>query len=512
MTLARAGRLARRRPSLYGSFLVGVIALQAFVAFLDANRSQITQPGRVVAYAAVTAALSLGALAVAVMRWGHDDRDRVALVVAALVASFLNFSVVFDADPPDNRKLYAVLVVWLLFTALLARLTYLVGGNDNVRLAVLIFAVMLLALPTASYVGYRASGDPLEAVADPGPLDPPAERPNVYWMILDAYARPDILERIVGVDPGPFVAGLEEDRFQVSSSSHTSYPRTHLSLSSTLDMEYVLEPGHDVTDEFAEFAPVVLGNNDTTARFRALGYQTIYGSAGGLEWSACRDDLVDVCLPMHRPSPSTGELEQTLLNRTPLGMLPLPVPYADPLTFADGLIDPALGIEEPFFATQHILSPHYPYRYRDDCTARERPIDARRTTPEERLGLYRTQVRCIDDLVSEAIDRIVERDPTAVIILQSDHGSDHTFTWLADPDDLSPGQVTERYAVLSAMRLPEPCDTDIEGEPLVNTFRIVFACIEGTEPDLLDYRGFAMELDDIATLTELSPDRFEQEP
>ena len=48
----------------------------------------------------------------------------------------------------------------------------------------------------------------------------------------------------------------------------------------------------------------------------------------------CRPELVDVCLPFHKPFPPTGELERALLELTPLGVFSLPVPYADPLTFA----------------------------------------------------------------------------------------------------------------------------------------------------------------------------------
>jgi hypothetical protein len=501
----------RRAPSSYGLVLVALVSLQAFASFLAGNASQIAHPTRVLGYAVATTAVFLGVLALVVWRWPGGDRDRLAVATAGVVASFLNFSLLFDADPADDRKLFAVMAVWVLLTAVAARLLYLVGGNAEVRLGLLIFTAMLLLLPTASYLRYRAAQDDLVPVADPGPLPVPAERPNVYWLMLDQYARTDVLQRVMRLDDRPFVRDLEDRGFQVSTTSRTSYPRTHLSLASTLEMDYVLEPGHEVSDDFGRFGPVVLGNNATAARFRALGYQIVYGEAGGVEWSSCREDLVDVCLPITRPSPATGPLEQTLLDRTPLGVLPLPVPYGDPLTFADGLVDPALEVEAPFFAFQHILSPHYPYRYREDCTARTRPLDARRTTHDQRIEHYRAQVRCLNDLVIQAVDRIVERDPSAVIIVQSDHGSDLTVTRDLDPDDWTPAQVTERFGVFDAMRLPADCDTEIEGQPLVNTFRIVFGCIEGTEPELLDYRGFLSPIDDVTDLRELTPERFAPE-
>jgi len=501
-----------RWPSTYGFVLVGVVALQPFAAFAYTNQAQLTHRWRVAGYAGLTLVAAEATLAVVVRRWRRSDPDRAALVVAILVASFFRYSVLVAPDDPYAwGSVATTLVLWLLLTVLVARLVYLIGTNESVRLALLIFAAVLLLLPTASYVTAGTSDEALPPVRDPGPLAIPAERPNVYWLMLDGHARPDVLERVLGYDDQPFVTALEDHGFQVSSSSRTSYPRTHLSLSSTLEMRYVLEPGHHVTDDFARFSPVVLGHNRTVARFEALGYQTIYGSAGGIEWSACRDDLVDVCLPYHQPFPPTGELEKSLLELTPLGVIPLPVPYADPLTFAEGLVDPSLGVEEPFFAFQHIMSPHEPYRYRPDCSPRSRPIDVLRAAPQDRWGLYRTQVRCIDRLVTQAVDDVVQRDPTAIIVVQSDHGSDFVFRW-DDPDALTPAQLTERYGVFNAMRLPERCGADIEGQPLVNTFAIVFGCIEGTTPQLLDYRAFAQPFDDVGALVELTPDRFGPRP
>jgi hypothetical protein len=321
-------------------------------------------------------------------------------------------------------------------------------------------------------------------------------------MILDGYARQDILEQVSHYDNGPFVSALEARGFQVSTSSLTSYPRTHLSLSSTLEMDYVTEPGDDAADEYARLAPIVVGHNRTTTRFRALGYETAYGPAGALDWSGCRPDLVDACLPV-RGTSGVGELEKALLARTPLGMVPLPVPYADPLTFADGLADPALGIDAPFFAYQHVLSPHNPFRYRADCSPRSRPVNA--TSPEHRTELYRTEIGCLNQLILQAIDQILERDPTAIMILQSDHGSDQLFKWV-EADRLSRAQLRERFSTLNAMRLPARCDADIEGEALVNTFRVVFACIEGREPELLPYRGFEVPFGRLDALAELPPE------
>jgi hypothetical protein len=275
-------------------------------------------------------------------------------------------------------------------------------------------------------------------------------------------------------------------------------------------MRYVREPGHPIEDEFQEFASVVVGNNRTVARFKAHGYQTVYGPAGGVEWSACRTDLVDVCLPLIQPTPATGEMERALLDLTPLGTIALPVPYSDPTRFAEAVTADPSGIEEPFFAFQHVLAPHFPFRYRDDCTARAVPRDERAMSLEEWRVAYGIQVRCLNELVGDAVDRIVAADPTAVIIIQSDHGSEIGFRWTTPPEQWTAAQINERYGVFNAIRLPADCDADVEGEALVNTFRIVFACLEGTDAELLAYRAFAPPFDDPTGLLELGPERFEE--
>jgi hypothetical protein len=501
------GTRARRRLTAYGVALVLLVPLQSIVGFTDRNSAQIVQTGRVAVYAIVTAALCIGVLALVTQRWGRDDPDRLAVVVAVVLASFFNFGVLFDPDPRNASWRAAELVVWALLTALLARLAYLAGRSANVRLGLLIFAAAMLLLPSVSYGSYALGEEPLLAIEDPGDIPVPAERPNVYWILLDSYARPDVLKEVADIDVADFVDSLEGFGFEVSSSSRASYPRTILSVTSTLQMEYVLEPGHDVKDDYALFGPVVVGHNRTVARFKALGYQTVYGAAGGVEWSACRSDLVDVCLPLRRPSPATGELEQAMLDLTPLGTLSLPIPYSDPKTLVDGLVDEDVGVEEPFFVFHHILSPHFPYRYRDDCSARAVPIDERSASDEYRVSAYRTQVRCLSAAMEDALAEIIERDPDALIVIQSDHGSEIKWHWSLQPRDWSPEMVTERYSAFNAMRLPERCNSEVEGASLVNTFRIVFACIEGREPDLLDYRAFGVAVDDVK-IVELGPERF----
>jgi hypothetical protein len=277
-------------------------------------------------------------------------------------------------------------------------------------------------------------------------------------------------------------------------------------------MDYTALPGNEIDDQFEEFSHVVLGDNATVDRFHELGYQYVYSYAGALEWSKCRTDLADVCLPVRSPGLAMGELERTLLDLTPLGPLNNPTTYTDPVFVVDELEDRmGSAIHEPFFLFAHILTPHWPYRYEEDCDARANPRDDTGLTEQEQKVEYEHQIVCINALVLDAVDRILARDPDALIIVQSDHGTSfREWEWDELPFDEWSGQtLDERYSALDTMRLPERCGQDIEGEPIVNTFRIVFSCIEDRDDiEMLDYRAFIAPLEDVSQLEELDVDRF----
>jgi hypothetical protein len=508
---ARPRRLGRAL-SPFNVLVVVVFALQPFVALLAANRTQIHDTGKVVAFALLTAALALVALAAIATVRPRLAPDGLAIAVAIGVLSFFNFSVVMGSNPPSATQAVLQFVFWAILTGAVATLAYRLSRYEAVRRAVAIFGVVFLAVPLLTYVSYRLDREtPTVSVDDADVPELAMTPPNVYWFILDGYGRNDQLDRVLGLDNAEFYGDLEERGFAVSETSTTSYPRTHLSLASTLEMEFVAEPGNDIADEFVTMAPVLKGANATVDRFRAHGYQFIYSDHGSLEWSQCNEPRADLCLPAIEPPRAIDELERSILDLTPLRSLSIfPTSYTEPAQVIDELAAVEDEVEEPFFLIAHVGSPHWPYRFRDDCSTRSVPLDAYRLTYDERREAYETDLRCLNERMLAAIDEIDERDPDAVIIVQSDHGSDFLTDWDVPPDEWSNDSLAERYAALNAMRLPAECDDGpVEGLGLVNTFRLVFACLEGREPDLLPERMFLSPWEQIDEVEEIEPERLE---
>jgi hypothetical protein len=498
---------------------VAVIALfsfQPFIAFLDAHWSQILTPWRVIGYASATALLGLAAWGLVVRVRKDLSVETAALTVAAVVVSFFNFSVVFS-ESARGRAMLAQWVLWLTITAAAVVVAIRLGRRAGFRLAVLVFAAAFMLVPLVGVVGQLvSSGGDAQPSAQTGGSDSdlPDDLPNVYWILLDSYGRRDQHDAVLGFDNQAFEDELGDRGFEVSTSSRGSYAHTHLSVSSTLDMSYPVEPGNDVSDAFAELGPVVRGDNETVERFHALGYDYVYSPQGWLQWASCDDDYVDVCLSPRGTRLGFGETELSLLDLTPLGPLEfLGLPWTDPVYVVDQLEANEDRIDEPFFLFAHVNAPHWPYRYADGCDPRTVPLDAKALSYEARREAYVQDIECTNPLILEAVDRIVEDDPDAIVLIQSDHGSDFYANYDVAPSDWEADSLDEHFSVLNAVRFPEECaDLSVEGEPLVNSFPLVFACIEDTPPELTAWRAFLSPLGDTQAIEELDPDRFGPSP
>jgi hypothetical protein len=95
-----------------------------------------------------------------------------------------------------------------------------------------------------------------------------------------------------------------------------------------------------------------------------------------------------------------------------------------------------------------------------------------------------TDIGCVNQEVLTLVDRILEREPDAIIIIQGDHGSGFLHNWKSHewPSD----EFFERFSILNAIRLPERCrGMHYPGISPVNTFRLVFACLKGEDVEWL---------------------------
>ncbi len=65
-------------------------------------------------------------------------------------------------------------------------------------------------------------------------LAEPKTRPDIYYIVLDGYARADVLDGLYDFDNDDFISALESKGFVVPEQNHSNYPKTALSIASTL--------------------------------------------------------------------------------------------------------------------------------------------------------------------------------------------------------------------------------------------------------------------------------------
>jgi hypothetical protein len=309
----------------------------------------------------------------------------------------------------------------------------------------------------------------------------PAERPDVYVILLDGYERPDRMPEVFGFDDGPFVSALEGRGFDVATNSRSNYLLTALSLPSLLNMRHVgqmftAQPGGDGT--YRATLRSFSADNAVFREMGSLGYETV-AIASGFEEVAIReaDRVVD-----------TGELnefELAMARETSVGRW---VSAVAPSAFGDSQrsrVRQSLAAvatvagephERPIFAFAHIPSPHGPIVFGPDGEPVQAPplghfFDDNAhdlgLAPEAFGPRYVGQVQYLNRLVIDAVDRILATSATPpVIILLSDHGSGSRLNW----NDLAHSDLDERSANLLATYTPGHRDVFPDNTTLVNLF------------------------------------------
>jgi len=341
--------------------------------------------------------------------------------------------------------------------------------------------------------------------------------PNVYYIIIDAYGRADALKKYAGFDNTAFIAHLGGLGFQTLGKARSNYMKTHMSIPSTLEMNYLFTPAESKIQKWDDIWNIMKGDNAVVRRFRELGYRYVF--AGGAQW--CSKNTNGCIKPPGIWSRATWQLA----HNTPIpGVMSYALPslyqsiFTDQWRFVMSDVTAQIGdiigdaSRAPLFFLYHELAVHDSI-YNADCSLRQdlgaEEID--KVDHAERMAAstsaYAGTVTCINTKLKALVAGILERDRNALIVLTSDHGS--AFS----PHDGEGAKaltgveyIDERTAILSSWRLPETCRAAVPDDlSLVNNFRLVFSCITGRPRDLLANSYFAHAPAPSLDVLEISP-------
>ena len=330
--------------------------------------------------------------------------------------------------------------------------------------------------------------DEREAALNP---EKPAS-PDVYFILPDMMFGEEMFTKY-GIEPDT-LDGIRARGFQIIKRARSNAPVTEYSLPHIFGMNYYLKDGEQVTKtEMQKIKNIYIKENLVYKEFRKRGYK-IYAVNDGY-WSGCGRGE-DACIRKKKQSILKEQdlrfLERTAFMKsldlidTTFNIFPTPMnlwPYTNRMEVPEltHLLPKPSGT--PFFLYIHLGGlPHYPLRFRRDCSY-HRYDDIKVSYPEQ----YRCAVKYLELLV----DSILARDKTAMIVIQSDHGVSISNQHLKQVEDLTEEDMRENLSIISAYHIPEECRNYLHpGFSPVNTFRLIFACLDGKQPELLPDRHF----------------------
>jgi hypothetical protein len=343
---------------------------------------------------------------------------------------------------------------------------------------ILLVATSILQLTWYEYSVYRASADTesrSESGIDTQTLQDVGNLPDVFWIILDAYGRSDVLQEYYGYDNADFLERLTEMGFYVATCSQTNYPDTILSILSTMNLDYL----QNVVSESGALPQ--LSKSVVRKTFDALGYKTItfenyFGDHFDLfeDTRLSRQRSIKALSLFSRTNEFEAMLKQTSLLRLFVDN-PQLVPsflhvdeedswhyelYLQTKYIFDTL--PTLpSMEGPNFFFVHLVVPHTPYIYSPDGNFL---LTENTSVKAETIG-YRNNVAFVDNWLPDVLQSIIDNSENPpVIIIQGDHGPTSRD---ARPE--------KRLPILNAYYLSDDALEDLYPDITpVNTFRLIF--------------------------------------
>lgn len=387
-----------------------------------------------------------------------------------------------------------VMPLWALITMVLVVLIWrtrkgLLGVNrfGNV-LSLLLVGLSLLQIGTRHWAPNRSASHHwskyVRQAASSRPLQPPAKeiKPDIYYIILDEYARKDAIQSYFGYDNSLFVDYLIERGFYVAPASTSNYVVTYLSLSSSLNMNYVptlaREAGVDVE-------PRLLGHLVRDAKtmhlLKGAGYKFVFFPSG-FQVTRARNRNADIT--MTKPGLRLSEFDRVFVSTTALARFnPAYRDYADNILYTFDQLPKVAEIKEPTFTFAHITMPHMPYLF--DARGKRLSnalVDNVVLTKEDYTKYYLGQLIYLNKRMQTVIDEILTKSKTPpIIIVQGDHGMKCNVTHNGTPSyDLKRQILNAYYLPGDGRKLLYPTISP------VNTFRVVFNHYLGGDYDLLD--------------------------
>ncbi len=380
--------------------------------------------------------------------------------------------------------------IWQLYKAKRRSIAELTLGMNIFSIVLIIFPLISITMHTDKIkLPQRSATIPTSqtTVTD-------NKNPDIYYIILDGYARADFIKQELNFDNSPFIDDLKKRGFDIINCGLSNYSYTRLSLATSLNMDYINELGSQFvpTELDITVQDPLIQKNKVMQILHKQGYKTV-AFITGYPFSEFRDADYYFQPPEQLLSkPVMTEFEYMAIQNTIFSLISnndsflklvgLDFPYYQRWSteqFVINQIKQIPAIPGPKFVFIHLLTTHRPFIYRPDGSILNESKyykDTENKINKENLNQgYLYGLEYTNSYMLDMIDHIQSQSKVPpVIIIQGDHGF------------RQPG----RLSILNAISFPGEKDIFREDMTPVNTFRVIFRNLFGLMFDELPDKSF----------------------
>ena len=392
-----------------------------------------------------------------------------------------------------------MIAVWVLIFAIGLYLIARIKAPDRVTrllntISMAMAVLVLVEIGIYFAQPHKASSNLQDSSAQNLAIPSSEAAPDVYYILIDAYSRSDLLRDQFGIDSTEFTNKLLQMGFYIPKCAQSNYDVTYPSLASSLNMSYLDTLGINQVDaEPADYQPFI---HDSLVRktFEKLGYQTVtfkslhpaidiadstyyfdyFKDRSVLDQSSSLNfQYLFLGTTIFRPVVAYLEGNKDSLKLSTFWSTWLPTnssvnsreyrQYQQNVYALESLTTiPKLPGKK--FVYAHLFITHQPYVFYPD--GRFHPALA------QHEGAYRDQVLFANQRIPEILKSILANsNPKPIIIVQSDH------SFVRGPD---------RVKILNAYYLPDRGQQGLyDTITPVNTFRLIFNTYFGGKYEML---------------------------
>tara|TARA_R110002110_G_scaffold415719_1_gene654197 strand:+ start:31657 stop:33189 length:1533 start_codon:yes stop_codon:yes gene_type:complete len=308
------------------------------------------------------------------------------------------------------------------------------------------------------------------------------EKPDIYYIILDGYARHDSLKNVHGYDNQPFLEDLKSQGFYIPTKSTSNYTMTHLSLPSSLNMNYINREVEINGNQNYQPYFQLIQNSQLVKCLKSFGYKIITFSSG---WGPTNNKWSTSDFHFGQRI-SLSDYQKAILRMTAFRN----IIDSDEISLRLNALNQIKSIPKlsktPKFTFVHLVMPHPPYLFDKDGNT----VALQQTTKTEK-ELYVEQIQFLNTKISGIVQSIIaQSESIPIIILQADHGSE---VYLESYKGGTPSieQANERFSIFNAYYGPDELKEKLYPTITpVNSFRVVLNFLNMTSLPLLPDKNY----------------------